>query len=349
MSIVPALALFWALLTGSWIHSALHPLSGSGEAGVAATSSTRAPGQFAIGVAPKWMAHGCKGDACVARFTPLRRAASPRSGSRPRSVATTPEAAVPCHPPATATPTPTPDPDDSSLLGPTPTPAPDLDAAVDPLLESMTATAAANLQACWNAADWDSVTAILTPRFLETAFGISTPVMTEQTRALSALELGPLHVERIGPVGIWSDGRGAVDVLYFRGRGNPVQAVTARWFLIAERGVVRFDEEVLLLTPPLGDRVTVGFAIADDNQPMQWSDPTGGQITRSPVIALHGANRGWQPHTFLLEGAGGETLGILTLPPWRQGDLALLDLPAGTYRLRDPAVGESELELRVTG
>ena len=248
-----------------------------------------------------------------------------------------------------ATPTPVPDPDDSSLLGPTPTPAPDLDAVVDPLLESMTATAAANLQACWNAADWDAVTAIMTPRFLQTAFGIHAPERAEQAKALAALDPGPLQVESIGPVGIWSDGRGAVDVLYFRGRGNPVQAVAARWFLIAERGVVRFDEEVLLLAPSLGDRVTVGFAIADDLQPMQWNDPEGGQISRSPVTALHGANRGWQPHTFLLEGASGQTLGILTLPPWRQGDLVLLDLPTGTYRLHDPAVPGSELILRVKG
>ncbi len=265
------------------------------------------------------------------------------------AVVATPVAAGTCSPPVPATPTPTPDLDDSSLLGPTPTPAPDPDAVVDPLLESMTATAATNLQACWNAADWDAVTAIVTPRFLQTALGINAPERGEQANALAALDPGPLQIESIGPVGIWSDGRGAVDVLYFRGRGKPVQAVAARWFLIAERGVVRFDEEVLLLAPSLGDRVMVGFAIADDLQPMQWSDPAGGQISRSPVIALHGANRGWIAHTFLFEGASGETLGILTLPPWRQGDLVLLDLPAGTYRLHDPTVTGSELVLNVAG
>ena len=266
-----------------------------------------------------------------------------------RRTLATPVTTGSCAPTAAATPTPTPDPDDSSLLGPTPTPAPNPDAVVDPLLESMTATAATNLEACWNAADWDSVTAIVTPRFLQTALGISAPEITEQAKALAALDLDSLHIETIGPVGIWSDGRGAVDVLYFRGRGNPVQAVAARWFLIAERGAVRFDEEVLLLAPSLGDRITVGFAIADDLQPMQWSNPAAGQISRSPVTALHGANRGWLPHTVLLEGASGETLGILTLPPWRQGDLVLLDLPAGTYRLHDPAVPGSELVLRVIG
>ena len=274
--------------------------------------------------------------------------ASPRSASRPLSEAATPGAAVPCQPLAPATPTPTPDLDDSSLLGPTPTPAPDPDAVVDPLLESMVATAAANLQACWNAADWNAVASILTPRFLQTSLGIDTPDLAEQSQALAALDLGPLRIESIGPVGIWSDGRGAVDVLYVRGRENHVQAVAARWFLIAERGIVRFDEEVLLLAPPLGDRITIGFAIADDQQPLQWNDPTGGAIPISPVTALHGANRGRESHTFLLEGTGGETLGILTLPPWRQGDLVLLDLPAGTYQLHDPAVPGSELVLKVT-
>jgi hypothetical protein len=266
-----------------------------------------------------------------------------------RRALATPVATGTCTPPAAAMPTPTSDLDDSSLLDPTPTPAPDPDAVVDPLLESMTATAAANLQACWNAADWDSVTAILTPRFLQTALGINTPEMKEQAKALAALDLGPLRIETIGPVGIWSDGRGAVDVLYFRGRGNPVQVVAARWFLIAERGVVRFDEEVLLLPPPLGDRVMVGFAIADDQQPLQWVNPAGDQVLVSPVTALHGANRGWESHTFVLEGSDGETLGVITLPSWRQGDLVLLDLPAGSYRLYDPAVRGSELVLRVAG
>ena len=320
MPTTPALALLCALLASSLIHSALHPRSVSGDALAGA-----------------------------ARITSLQRAATPQLAGHPLTGVATPGAAIPCHPPVPATPTSTPDLAGDSLLGPTPTPAPDPDAVVDPLLEGMTADAAANLQACWNAADWNAVTAILTPRFLQTAFGINAPARAEQTRALAALELGPLHVETIGPIGIWSDGRGAVDVLYFRGRGKPVQAVAARWFLIAERGVVRFDEEVLLLAPSLGDRVMVGFAIADDQQPMQWNDPAGGQISRSPVIALHGANRGWIAHTFLFEGASGETLGILTLPPWRQGDLVLLDLPAGTYRLRDPAVPGSELVLKVAG
>jgi hypothetical protein len=213
----------------------------------------------------------------------------------------------------------------------------------------MTAAAAAVLETCWNTDDWDAVAAIVTPRFLQTALGIDAPEIAEASRALATLDLGSLRIETIGPVGIWNDGRGAVDVLYLRGRGNPVQVVAARWFLVAERGVVRFDEEVLLLPPRLGDRVTVGFAIADDQQPMRWSGPTGGQIPVSPVIALHGANRGREAHTFLLEGSGGDTLGVLTLPPWRQGDLVLLELTAGTYRLYDPAVPGSELVLKVVG
>jgi hypothetical protein len=254
-----------------------------------------------------------------------------------------------CQAPSPVTPSPTPATDTSSILDPTPTPAPDPDAVVDPRLDAMTAAAAAVLEACWNAGDWDAVADIVTPRFLQTALGIDAPENAEAVKALGALDPGPLHIETIGPVGIWSDGRGAVDVLYFRGPGNPLQAVAARWFLVAERGIVRFDEEVLHLPPPLGDRITVGFAIADDQQPLQWSSPTGGQIPVSPVTVLHGANRGWQSHAFVLEGTGGETLGVLSLLPWRQGDLVLLDLPAGTYRLRDRAVAESELFLRVSG
>jgi hypothetical protein len=191
------------------------------------------------------------------------------------------------------------------------------------------------------------VAAAVTPSFLQTALGIDAPDIAGQAQALAALDPGPIHIETIGSVQIWNDGRGAVEVFYTRGRGRPLQAVAARWFLIAERGVVCFDEEVLLLPPPLGDRLTIGFAIPDDNQSLAWSGPDGGQIPVSPVIALHGANRGRESHTFLLEDDAGQTLGVLTLPPWRQADLILLDLPPGTYRLVDPSVPDSELTLVV--
>jgi hypothetical protein len=65
------------------------------------------------------------------------------------------------------------------------------------------------------------------------------------------------------------------------------------------------------------------------------------------VIALHGANRGLDAHTFILQNADGANLGVLTLPAWTQGDLVLRGLPPGLYRLHDPAVAESELELVV--
>ena len=255
----------------------------------------------------------------------------------------TPPAAT-CQPPSPATPRPSPTPDASGLLPPTPTPGPDPDAPVDPLLETMAATAAATLETCWNAADWQAVSEILTPRFLRTALGIDAADAAARARALAALDLGPLTIETVSPVTLWSDGRGAVEVRYRRG---PYQTVSARWFLVAERGVARFDEETLLPPPPLGDRVTIGFAIADDRQPLQWANPTGARIVPAPVIALHGANRGQKPHTFILEGDSGVTLGLLTLPPWRQDDLVLLALPAGDYRLHDPAVPGSELTLDV--
>lgn len=233
-------------------------------------------------------------------------------------------------------------------VGPTPTPEPDPEAVVDPLLEEMAAAAVANLEACWNAGEWEAVARSVTPRFLETSLGIQADDERLRAEALAALELGPVRIEMAGPVQLWSDGRGAIDVLYLRGRGDPAQAVAARWFLVAERGVARFDEEVLRTPPPLGDRVTIGFGIADDMQPLQWASLAGGTVPVSPVMALHGANRGWEAHTFLLQDEQHETVGLLTLPPWAQGDLVLLDLPAGNYRLLDPTMAGSALALTVT-
>jgi hypothetical protein len=217
---------------------------------------------------------------------------------------------------------------------------------VDSLLPPMVAATIADFQACWNANDWAGVASLVTPRFLQTALGIDAPRSEERVKALAALALGPIEIEQVGPVGIWSDGRAALDVLYRRG-GRPSQAIAARWFLVAARGVAHIDEEVPLTPPPLGDRVTVGFAIPDDQQPLQWDSGDAGHVPVSPVIALHGANRGRQPHTLLLESADGEYVGLLALPSWQQGDLVLLDLSAGTYRLRDPAVSGSALTLHV--
>jgi hypothetical protein len=272
----------------------------------------------------------------VAAITPAARNATPISDTACVSAT-----------PAALSPTPVPTSEPPPGVGPTPTPAPDRDAIVDPLLDRMVAAAVANLEACWNAGDWEAVAGIVTPRFLETALGISAPDERQRGELLAALELGPLRIATTAPVEIWSDGRGAVEVLYFRGDGTPAQVVAARWFFVAARGVARFDQETLLTSPPLGDRVTIGFAIADDVQPLQWASLDGGHVPAAPVIALHGANRGLDAHTFILQNADGANLGVLTLPAWTQGDLVLRDLPPGLYRLHDPAVAESELELVV--
>jgi len=260
----------------------------------------------------------------------------------------TPISGVTCQPPAAApAAAPTTLSRESPIAPPTPTPGFDREAVVDPLLDGMIAAAAAELAACWEAGDWQAVASMVTPRFLETALGVAGVTSEERSLGLAALDPGPLRIASMSPAGIWSDGRGVVEMLYFRGRGAPVQAIAARWFFVAERGVVRFDEESLLLPPPLGDRLTIGFTIADDTQPMQWASQTGGDISSSPVVALHGLNRGRTPHTIILRGDRDQTLGVLTLPAGSEGDLVLLDLPEGAYRLHDPAVEGSTLELVV--
>lgn len=267
----------------------------------------------------------------------------------PSNLQATPVAAAQCTAPSPTPPTLPPSATEEIPLGvgPTPTPALDPNAVVDPVLDQMAAAAAANLQACWNAGKWDAVARSVTPRFLETALGIAATGERDRAAALAALDLGPLDIASLGPVRIWSDGRGAVDIFYWRGGERARQGIAARWFLLADRGAVQFDEEVLHLPPPLGDRVTIGFAIADDTQPLQWSGTAGGRVPAFPVIALHGANRGRRAHTFVIQDAKGGIIGLLTLPPWQQGDLVLRDLPPGAYRLRDAAVPGSSLTLEV--
>ncbi len=282
---------------------------------------------------------------CLANMTPSGIIlALPMRADR----AGTPLSGVPCQPPA-ATPeaAPTTSSRDSPIAPPTPTPGFDRQAVVDPLLDGMISAAAVELAACWEAGDWQAVASMVTPRFLETAVGVAGVTSEERAQGLAALDPGALRIASMTPAAIWSDGRGVVDLLYFRGHGDPLQAIAARWFFVAERGVVWFDEESLLLPPPLGDRLTIGFSIADDAQPMQWASQSAGHIASSPVVALHGVNRGRTPHTIILHDAHARPLGVLTLPAGSEGDLVLLDLPAGAYQLQDPAVVGSTLELVV--
>jgi hypothetical protein len=227
------------------------------------------------------------------------------------------------------------------------TPHPDPEARVDPRLDGMAAVAARLLQACWNAGDWEAVVALSTPRFLQTSLGIEGSEPRDRAAALAALDLGTLQIASLGPVTLWSDGRGAVEVRYRRGHGSPEQAVAARWFLVAGRGIARFDEEILLPPPPLGDRVTIGVGIASDEAPPLWDTPTTAPIVPSPVLALHGANRGSHPRTLHLQAAHDKILGVLTLPARTEADLVLLDLPPGTYSLVDATGSSAALRLVV--
>lgn len=231
-------------------------------------------------------------------------------------------------------------------IAPARTPHPAPAASIDPRLDAMAADAVRLLEACWNARDWDAVAALVTPRFLQTSLGIVGDDWRARA-ALGALDLGALRIESFGPVTLWSDGRGSVEVRYRRGDGAPEQAVAARWFLVAERGVARFDEEALLPPPPLGDRVTLGFGIAADDAPPRWDDPAGGAVPAAPVIALHGANRGRHPRTLHLQAANGKILGVLTLPAYTEADLVLLALPPGAYTLVDAVDNSAALRLVV--
>ena len=91
---------------------------------------------------------------------------------------------------------------------------------------------------------------------------------------------------------------------------------------------------------PLGDRVSVGFAIANDQQPLQWVNPAGDEILIAPVTARRGVNRGRELHTFLLEGTGDETFDVLTLQGSRRTSCCSVSpLESPTAGLRGAWIG----------
>lgn len=234
-------------------------------------------------------------------------------------------------------PTPTPYVEAAWASPPTPTLAPQRESDVDPLLLEMVDTAIAQYSACWNSAAWETVVRRTTPRFLATSLGVTASSEAGQAAALAELALGPIEILDVGAARFWNDGRLAREVRYARGAGPAKQVVTARWFFVAQRGMARLDGEMPLAAPPLGDGIVLGAALPDDTQPVHWASPANTAIPALPVTILHIANRGGLPHRFTLTDARDGIVGLLVLPPGSESDMALLDLPAGTYRLNDVA------------
>lgn len=226
-----------------------------------------------------------------------------------------------------------------------------------PAAEDVTAAATAvveNFVACWNSGDLGGTLSLVTPNLLQTKFGVADAQAAEA--ALPELDLGPITPLEIGAVNTYDDGRVSIDVGYQVG---DFAHVDGRWFLVEGEGGWLIDQEHLLPPDVEGDKAFVSFSIADDASPVAFDQRS--DIAPIPVLVLHGINNGEERHVFHvvdlpdMEGTpmpgdlpeGGKVIGLLSIAPGDQEDLALVGLAEGVYAVVDPAVEGSVATISV--
>lgn len=202
-----------------------------------------------------------------------------------------------------------------------------------------------NLINCYNAADADSLTTLVTANLLHDKFGGDLPA-----------DLLPYTVLGYGDVTSYSDGRVGVQIQYLAG---DYQYVTAVWVYLDMDGEYILDEEVLQTSQPDGDSVVKGFEIADD-APISF--PQGGTAAQMDVVNLQGNNTATSQHVVELYYLGGldvatpvaaedgtvestevpvdaTLVGMVSLAPGEMGDIALITPAVGNYLLVDATDG----------
>ncbi|HEU5430637.1 MAG TPA: hypothetical protein VFU81_03190 [Thermomicrobiales bacterium] len=218
--------------------------------------------------------------------------------------------------------------------------------------------AATNLVHCFNAGDFDTFIASVTPNLLQEEFGASDPAAVKAVieAALGGAPAPKIAVVSTGDVNTYEGGNVSLDLVYMLG---DYQYVNARWFMIPADRYLILDHEQLLAPHPEGDTTVISFSIADDSTSVAFDQST--QIPQAPVTMLHGINNGAKHHIFqvveLPAGAAtpapgttpqGEFIGRISLAPGAQQDMALVGLEPGTYLLYDTGVPGSMATLTIT-
>jgi uncharacterized cupredoxin-like copper-binding protein len=178
----------------------------------------------------------------------------------------------------------------------------------------------------------------MTTHFTESLFGTGNPY--DVIPNLEGQQFGNFTP---GAVSSYADGSVSVDVTYMQ---TEYQFVAERWTFVKDGEYWKIDELTPLTPQPEGDTAVLGFALTE----YEFTAVGATEVTAMPVLLLHGANQGAEPHEMLVlklpEGitfdqvmadeslqSQVEFIGQIFLEPGQEGDLALINLPPGTYTL----------------
>jgi hypothetical protein len=200
------------------------------------------------------------------------------------------------------------------------------------------AAAATNIANCINGGNFEGAAALMTTGFMEELFGTGNPY--DVVGALEGTQFGNFTT---GTVSTYADGSVSVDVTYLQ---TEYQFISERWTLVQDGGYWKIDALESLSPQPEGDTGVLGFALTE----YAFTAVGATEITEMPVLLLHGANQGAEPHEMVVlklpEGmtidqlladeslfSQVEFIGQSFFEPGQEGDMALVNLPAGTYTL----------------
>ena len=227
----------------------------------------------------------------------------------------------------------------------------------DQALADEVMSAVENFINCWNAGDLGAAFALATPNLLQAQLGVADAAQAEAS--LADVELPLFTILEAGDVQSHDDGRVSSHVVYMLGEH---QYSDSRWYFVRAGDHLLLDEVQQLRPQPEGDTAVVSFSVADDATPVAFDQFS--EIPTTDVVILYGVNNGAERHIFtvvrLPEGMTGtpepgampptdaEFVGRISLGPGEQQELALVNLPPGTYVLFDIAVEGSAATLTVT-
>jgi hypothetical protein len=215
------------------------------------------------------------------------------------------------------------------------------EAQATPADEATTTTAdaaATNLANCINGGNFEGAAALMTTNFMQTLFGTGNPY--DVVGELQGTQFGNFAA---GAVSSYADGSVSVDVTYMQ---TEYQFISERWTLVQDGGYWKIDDLESLSPQPEGDTGVLGFVLTE----YAFTAAGATEITEMPVLLLHGANQGAEPHEMVVlklpEGmtvdqlladeslfSQVEFIGQSFFEPGQEGDMALVNLPPGTYTL----------------
>ncbi|HET8522905.1 MAG TPA: hypothetical protein VFL82_06715, partial [Thermomicrobiales bacterium] len=205
-----------------------------------------------------------------------------------------------------------------------------------------------NIVNCINSGNLEGAVALMTPNFLLQIFGTGNPYDVLANNMLQGASFGDVQIENVQT---YADGSVSAEVSYMQ---SQYQITKERWTLVQQDSYWKAEHLDVLNPSPEGDTTVVGVTMGGEKGEYTF-EPNVTEIPETDVVMLHGVNAGQMVHEIVVvrlpEGTTAddvinadeakigqlmqqsEFIAQRTYLPGEQGDIAMINLPPGTYTL----------------